>query len=426
MLIYNLYPLLAGSLNEWRPHIQRAAAMGFEWIYVNPIHVPGRSGSIYSIADYFSINPLLLNPNDSRSGEEQFREMADYAKGLGLRMMADLVLNHCAVDSSLTRAHSKWFIKGADDCFAQPYCVNNGEMVVWTDLVKFAHTETSYSTGFYSFALEVADYLNSLGFEGFRCDAAYQVPATFWARYIQDVKNNHPNQVFIAETLGCSITDVRQTATSGFDLVCNSAKWWDYEGAWLLQQHDLIPSTIPTLGFPENHDTERLYDGTGYSINIMKQRSLFTAFFSAAWLIPIGFEFGFSKRIRVTRTRPSDWEEANIDLREFISRINEIKKRHTVLSEDGLVRVLRSPNPNILVLWKSTINASEEALLVLNKDIYNSQYFEVGSLGSYMQFAKELEEISPELSLGAVGLGYFSYALGPGQALILVGENQLQ
>jgi starch synthase (maltosyl-transferring) len=237
------------------------------------------------------------------------------------------------------------------------------------------------------------------------------------------VKKKHAKSAFVAETLGCSITDVRETATSGFDMVCNSAKWWDYDGAWLLQQHDLIPYTVATLGFPENHDTERVYDGTEFSINIMKQRSLFTAFFSAAWLIPIGFEFGFSRRIRVTRTRVEDWEEANIDLREFIGRINKIKKHHAVLGEDGLVRVLRSPNPNILLLWKSTVNAAEEALLVLNKDIYNSQYFEAGNLGSYMQFAGELKDISPELSLGPVGLGYFSCQLGPGQALILVGGS---
>lgn len=423
MLIYNLYPLLAGPLQEWRSHLRRAASMGFEWIYVNPIHVPGRSGSIYSVADYFNINPLLLDRKDPRSGEDQFREIVDYAKELGLRMMADLVLNHCAVDSPLTKSCSRWFIKGADDRFVQPYCIDNGEKVVWADLVKFAHTESSYSAGFYSFAIRVADYLCFLGFEGFRCDAAYQVPASFWTRFIQDVKTEHAEAIFVAETLGCSVADVRQTALSGFDFVCNSAKWWDYEGAWLLQYHDLIPNTVPTLGFPENHDTERSYNGTDYSVNAIKQRSVFTAFFSAAWLIPIGFEFGFTKRIRVSKTRVTDWEQPNIDIKEFITRINEIKKFYSVLGEDGLVRVLQSPNHNILVLWKVTANAAEEALLILNKDIYNSQYFEVGSLGSYIQIAKELKDVSPELSLGHVDLGYFSQVLGPGQALVLVGGS---
>ena len=39
----------------------RAAEMGFDWIFVNPIQKPGRSGSLYSIADYFQINPRFVD-----------------------------------------------------------------------------------------------------------------------------------------------------------------------------------------------------------------------------------------------------------------------------------------------------------------------------------------------------------------------------
>ena len=57
MRIYNLFPLLAGPFPRWRPHLQRAADMGFNWIFVNPVQRPGKSGSLYSIADYFELNP---------------------------------------------------------------------------------------------------------------------------------------------------------------------------------------------------------------------------------------------------------------------------------------------------------------------------------------------------------------------------------
>jgi len=46
MIIYNLFPLLAGPLNHWEGHMKRAADMGFEWIFVNPIQKSGRSGSL--------------------------------------------------------------------------------------------------------------------------------------------------------------------------------------------------------------------------------------------------------------------------------------------------------------------------------------------------------------------------------------------
>ena len=46
MTIYNLFPLLAGEVRHWKPHLQRAADMGFDWVFVNPIQFPGFSGSL--------------------------------------------------------------------------------------------------------------------------------------------------------------------------------------------------------------------------------------------------------------------------------------------------------------------------------------------------------------------------------------------
>ena len=64
MIIYNLFPTLAGSVRDWKPHLTRAASMGFNWIFINPIQFPGRSGSLYSIKDYFRLNPLLVDGAD--------------------------------------------------------------------------------------------------------------------------------------------------------------------------------------------------------------------------------------------------------------------------------------------------------------------------------------------------------------------------
>lgn len=40
--IYNLFPLLCGSIRQWEDHLPRIAAMGFDWVYVNPFHYPGQ------------------------------------------------------------------------------------------------------------------------------------------------------------------------------------------------------------------------------------------------------------------------------------------------------------------------------------------------------------------------------------------------
>src|SRR5271154_3462962 len=105
MTLYNLFPLLAGPLTGWGKHFSRAAAMGFNWVFINPIQQPGASRSLYSIADYFGINPVLLDSRASASPEEQVRQMIADARTAGLKVMIDLVINHCAIDSRLTREH---------------------------------------------------------------------------------------------------------------------------------------------------------------------------------------------------------------------------------------------------------------------------------------------------------------------------------
>src|SRR5208337_1029193 len=111
MILYNLFPLLAGPLSGWGEHFKRAAAMGFDWVFVNPIQQLGASRSLYSIADYFRFNPALLDPASDASPDEQVRQMTAQAHAAGLKMMMDLVINHCAMDSPLTREHPEWFLR---------------------------------------------------------------------------------------------------------------------------------------------------------------------------------------------------------------------------------------------------------------------------------------------------------------------------
>ncbi|MGO9019795.1 MAG: twitch domain-containing radical SAM protein [Syntrophobacteraceae bacterium] len=420
MIIYNLFPLLAGTLSNWGRHIKRAADMGFEWIFVNAIQKTGRSRSLYSIADYFLIDPRFLDVVSPLAPEQQVRETTQFAKLHGLKMMADLVINHCALDSELTRHHPEWFVREPDGSIAHPFCFDNGKTLVWRDLARFDHGHSSHSDELFRFFYSVVEYLIQLGFDGFRCDAAYQIPGHFGHRLIEEVKNRHPHTVFVAETLGCTPAQTRQTAQAGFDYVFNSSKWWDYESPWLLQQYQITREVTNSISFPEDHDTDRLFRETQSNVNAVKQRCLFSSFFSAGYLIPIGFEFGFRKRMHVAKTRPDDWEEPNVDLRNFISAINSVKKHYEIFGEDCLTCVLPHENPNILVLWKSSTKTREEALIILNKDVSNHQHFHVDNLSAWLQFGGPLRDVSPEYTMGYIPHKYFSYDLQPGQGIILV------
>jgi len=416
--IYNVFPLLAGKFTDWASHFSRASRMGFNWIFLNPVQRPGMSGSLYSIADYYGFNPLLLDDTSSKRPEDQVRELLKGAGSMGLHVMIDLVVNHCSVDSPITESHPEWFLREEDGSIAHPFADENGKKVVWGDLARFDHESSKDREGLYRYFHAIVKHLLELGFRGFRCDAAYQVPQDFWSRLISEVKEAYPEVLFFAETLGCTPSETRRTADAGFDYIFNSSKWWDFKSPWLMKQYVVTRDIAPSISFPESHDTVRLCEELDGNIDGIKQRYLFCALFSAGIMIPIGFEFGFRKKLHVVETRPENWEETGIDLTGFIADVNGIKGEHAIFLEDSPTLVLQADNPEILLMWKGSSRSDAEALLIMNKDVQNPQRFYAENIRDYLNGGAPIIDISPEKALGHVPTP-FSVDLRPGGCIVL-------
>lgn len=418
MIIYNLFPLLAGRFTQWDAHLTRAADMGFNWIFVNPIQQTGSSGSLYAVKDYFALNPALLDPDLDVPPVDQVKQIISRANALGLDMMIDLVINHCSVDSNLLNSHPEWFVRDEQGRVAHPFCHDNGKRVVWKDLAKFDHRNSPDKEGLFEYFLEVIFFLISLGFKGFRCDAAYQVPKGLWQKLIRKTRQQHPQVVFFAETLGCPPDQTTQTARAGFDYIFNSSKWWDFKSHWLMKQYALTREIAPSVSFPESHDTERLCLELDGNVAGLKQRYFFSAVFSAGVMMPIGFEYGFKKKLHVVKTTPEDWEKTDIDLTNFIARVNRIKAQHPVFQEDAPTEVLTHDNPNVLLMWKGSVSTREEALVIVNKDIDHRQSIVIENLRDLVQAGAPLSDLSPEDPMEYIPTP-FSYDLAPGQLIVL-------
>jgi len=417
--LYNLFPTLAGRFDQWRPHLERAADLGFDAVFVNPIQAPGNSGSLYSIRDYFRLNPGLTDDAGKLSPEEQFQAgVTEPAGELGLQLIVDLVISHCAYDSDLLEEHPDWFA-WEDGAIAHPSCIEGHERVVWEDLAKFDHEHSPRKEELFEYCLAVVRYLIELGFRGFRCDAAYQIPAEFWRRLIAETRRDHPGTGFLAETLGCVPHETITTAGAGFDFIFNSSKWWDFHAPWLLEQYCLTRETAPSISFPESHDTARLAEETGGRIEEVKQRHFFSSVFSAGVMMPVGFEFGFRRPLHVVETRPDDWEEPSLDLTDFIRHLNRVKAEHPILREEAPIELLPCDNPNILFYWKGSDRVGQEALILLNKDAHHPQRFWTEDLYRHILAPPPLIDVSPEHAMDHLP-SPFHYELRPGQGMILV------
>ncbi len=369
--VYNLFPTLAGPLSAWPRHFERIAAMGFDWVYINPIYATGGSGSLYAVADYYRLNPILRGES-SRDDDVEIRAMIDAARRRGLAVMFDLVVNHTANDSPLVGAHADWFVRDAAGALHAPSAIDHatGETTVWGDLAEIDFSARPERVEIVAYFAAVVRHFIGLGVRGFRCDAAYQIPGEVWSALIAAAREREPSAVFAAETLGARLEDIAQLEPAGFDFFFNSSKWWDFRSSWLLEQYERFRHIAPSIAFPESHDTPRLAaDLAGRDDATIQAeyrfRYLFAAFFSSGVMMPMGFEFGFARKLDVVTTRPGDWEAARFDLQPFIADVNAMKAALPALNEEGAERVAPI-GCDAIALLRSAGSSGDVALAVLN------------------------------------------------------------
>jgi starch synthase (maltosyl-transferring) len=352
---------------NWAEHASRAADMGFNWLYVNSIHYPGFSGSLYAVKYHYRINPEFLSADTGEDGLATLERTLRKFQDLGLWPMMDLVINHTARDCPLLQEHPDWYVRDEHGEIVSP-CARDPDdpekVTVWGDLAEVNNEGASDRENLWGYWAELVKRYVRLGFKGFRCDAAYKIPTQLWRYLVEEAARVDPETTFFAETLGCTKEEVLSLHGAGLHYFFNSSKWWDFEQPWCLEQHETFGKIAPSISFPESHDTTRLAADTGGNEAAQRQRYAFAASFSAGLMMPIGYEFGFRKKLDVVSTHPSDWEIPTFDLRTFISRVNRLKTEHPLLHGEGNLQTIEN-NMDLLILRRQTEQAPGQAGWVL-------------------------------------------------------------
>ena len=104
------------------------------------------------------------------------------------------------------------------------------------------------------------------GAAGWRLDAAYAVPASFWSKVLPRVRESHPGAWFLGEILHGDY--VAYASESGLDSVTQYELWkaiWSslndrnfFELAWALDRHNQVLDGVMPQTFTGNHDVTRL------------------------------------------------------------------------------------------------------------------------------------------------------------------------
>jgi len=360
---------------SWPEHAARAADMGFNWLYINSIHYPGFSGSLYAAKHHYRINPEFLSPAAEEDDLALLERTLQAFQDLGLWSMMDLVINHTSRDCPLIQEHPTWYVHNQHGEIVSPFARHPDDpekVTVWGDLAEIDNEGSSDREGLWAYWAELIKRYLRLGFKGFRCDAAYKVPAELWRYLVEEAINIAPEAMFFAETLGCTEEEALALHGAGLHYFFNSSKWWDFEQPWCLKQHKKFGKISPSISFPESHDTTRLAGDTGGDEAVQRQRYAFAAFFSAGLMMPVGYEFGFRRKLDVVSTAPAHWEPASFDLRAFIRRVNELKLESPLLHGEGHLQMAKRSS-DLLVLKRRTERAPRQlGWLLMNKSRHES------------------------------------------------------
>ena len=164
--IYNLFPLLVGRVSAWRRELPRIAGLGFDWVYLNPFHEAGFSGSLYAIKDPYRLDQRFRDKGALKD-EAQIKGFTNEAARLGLKAMADLVINHTSKDALLTQTRPDAYVRDAAGELVSPYAIDPVDPSVkteWGDLAELDYGSDEAREFLVGYWGEYIAHMQKLGF----------------------------------------------------------------------------------------------------------------------------------------------------------------------------------------------------------------------------------------------------------------------
>lgn len=360
-----------GTFDAALPVLETARRLGFDIIYLAPIHPVGTAarkgtlGSPYAIADYRVVDPAL-------GGEDGFHRFLDVAHGMDLRVIIDVVYNHTSPDSVLVREHPEWFWKGPDGKPAT-------RVPEWSDVVDldYSHREL------WDYQIETLERWVRFGVDGFRCDVASLVPVSFWVEARRRVAAIKPS-LWLAESVHKEF--VTQMRERGFYAACDAELHeafditYDYDGrteleaTWsgqaslysylhhLTLQESMMPGTAIKARFLENHDQVRAAARFGRTARL-RAWTVFAMLLEGTFFAYMGQERAMGKRPSLFEKDAVDWASGDGDFETWFGTAHMATK---ALRARELRFFARELGTGVVLVGRSGGNKPVAALLNLD------------------------------------------------------------
>ncbi len=383
--------VVSGNFRNAAERLEAVAAMGFDVIYLPPIHpigevnrkganntltpTPDDVGSPWAIGSkdggHDAIHPEL-------GSFEDFDAFVEEAGRVGLEVALDFALQ-AAPDHPWATDHPEWFTTRADGTIA--YAENPPKKYQDIYPINFDNDPA----GIYAESERLLRHWMSHGVRIFRVDNPHTKPVAFWEWLLGRIRETDPDVLFLSEAF-TKPPMMQALATVGFHQSYSYFTWRNTRTELETYLHEVSRETAHVLRpnfFVNTPDILHAFLQHG-GPPAFKIRAVVAATGSPSWGVYAGYELYEHLAVKPGseeyldsekyQIRIRDWDAADRSgetLAPYLTRLNEIRRAHPALQQLRNVTVHSSDDDGVLVFSKTA--GDDIVIVVLNVDPHNSR-----------------------------------------------------
>ncbi|TFI20813.1 alpha-1,4-glucan--maltose-1-phosphate maltosyltransferase [Streptomyces sp. 4R-3d] len=384
-------PPVSGTFKTAAERLPAVAAMGFDVVYLPPIHPIGtahRKGPNNTLTpgpDDVGV-PWAIGSADGGHDAihpdlgtiEDFDAFVAKAASLRMEIALDFALQ-CSPDHPWVKEHPEWFHHRADDTIA--YAENPPKK--YQDIYPIAFDRDM--DGLVAETLRVLRYWMDHGVRIFRVDNPHTKPVVFWERVIADVNASDPDVIFLAE----AFTRPAMMHTLGAIGFQQSYTYF----TWRTTKQELTDYLTELSGEAASYMRPNFFVNTPDILHAYLQdggrpafevRAVLAATMVPSWGVYAGYELmenapvkpGSEEYLHSEKyeLRPRNWESAEREGRTIaplITALNRIRRRHPALQQLRDIHFHHADNDAVIAYSKRS--GPDVVLIVVNLDPHHTQ-----------------------------------------------------
>jgi starch synthase (maltosyl-transferring) len=413
---YELFPRSAslegkhGTFKDVVKLLPRVAAMGFDILYLPPIHPigkinrKGKNNNVRSLAGEPG-SPWAIGSDEGghKSVHAELGTLDDYkkliaeAKKLGIDIAMDVAFQ-CAPDHPYVKEHPNWFKQRPDGTIQ--YAENPPKK--YQDIYPF-NFESEDWKALWEELKSVFLFWIEQGVKVFRVDNPHTKPIQFWQWVIAEINKQHDDIIFLSEAF-TKPKVMASLAKSGFTQSYTYFTWRVTKQEIVEYMNELVygpsrnyfrpnfwPNTPDILPFHLQHQGENVF-----ILRLALAATLSSSFgiygppyeFYENVPVPGREEYYDSEKYEIKKY---DWKKTN-RLTDIITILNKARKKHEALQSTWNIQFCHVENPNLIAYVKATEDLSDIVLVIVNLDPYNRQW-------GYVQLPKERLKLGDHINV---------------------------